>query len=421
MLPDTVHCDMSYMVIATVLNQGDTTESFDMGVTIDTMGIVVYADTQQVLGLLASAETTIGFSPLWSVPVRDSVLYNVLVYTMLASDDSTANDTLQKNVYSYCYWIRDAGPVTVLSPGDTVHSDSTYQVQANVSNFGEVVESLDVECIITPGGYVDTQTVVGLSPGDTAVVSFTDWVAPAGDSTVYTMRVVTLLGVDAVHSNDSLSKNIFAYWLPQHDCGITAITSPPDTIFVGVKYAPVAVAHNWGNYTETFDAICTIDGYVDTQTVYSLAPQWSAMVVFDSFSTASAGSYTMNVRTALAGDLRAGNDTAFKTLEAVAGFSENLALPRTPASRLLQNAPNPFSRYTNIYCQIAEPGTIRLNVYNLAGRLVKVIFDGFAEPGCYSSIWQGDDETGNPVPSGVYIYKLTAGDFEASRKLVLVR
>ena len=90
---------------------------------------------------------------------------------------------------------------------------------------------------------------------------------------------------------------------------------------------------------------------------------------------------------------------------------------------LSQNYPNPFNPLTSI--EFAIPAGIsehvRLNIYDLRGALVRTLVDKVYNPGVHSALWDGTDETGNKVSSGVYIYMLRAGEFTNSKKMLFVR
>jgi hypothetical protein len=88
---------------------------------------------------------------------------------------------------------------------------------------------------------------------------------------------------------------------------------------------------------------------------------------------------------------------------------------------LHQNTPNTFNPRTTISFSIAQDGPTRLVVYNLAGRLVDVLVDEHLSANTYDVIWEGKDEQGRSVSSGVYLYYLTAPGFSAAKKMTLVR
>ncbi len=93
------------------------------------------------------------------------------------------------------------------------------------------------------------------------------------------------------------------------------------------------------------------------------------------------------------------------------------------AFTLGQNAPNPFNPSTTIRYTVPEGNQeyVTLKVYDLRGQLVRTLVDRFVESGAYSVIWDGTDETGRDVSSGVYFYRMKAGDFVQTRKMVLLK
>jgi hypothetical protein len=89
---------------------------------------------------------------------------------------------------------------------------------------------------------------------------------------------------------------------------------------------------------------------------------------------------------------------------------------------LEQNIPNPFNPATTIRYSIDGPGPVTLQVYDVAGRLVRTLVkDSYAAAGPAAVTWDGRDNAGAKVASGVYLYRLESGDFKKTRKLVLVK
>jgi len=97
------------------------------------------------------------------------------------------------------------------------------------------------------------------------------------------------------------------------------------------------------------------------------------------------------------------------------------SLPK--AFSLGQNAPNPFNPSTTISYSVPEGQTVQatLKVYDLRGRLVRTLVDAECQPGNYSVFWDGRDEKGQQLSSGVYLYRMRAGDFTQTRKMVLLK
>ena len=90
---------------------------------------------------------------------------------------------------------------------------------------------------------------------------------------------------------------------------------------------------------------------------------------------------------------------------------------------LSQNVPNPFNPSTAIQFKIPVGNSVHvaLKVYDLQGRLVRTLIDGIGNGGTYNVFWDGTDEAGRQVSSGVYLYRIAAGEFIQARKMLLLR
>jgi hypothetical protein len=96
--------------------------------------------------------------------------------------------------------------------------------------------------------------------------------------------------------------------------------------------------------------------------------------------------------------------------------------PKAPeASYLSQNYPNPFNPRTRIAFGLSEPGHVSLRVFDAAGRLVRALADEERREGRYEEVWDGKSSGGHPVSTGIYFYRLRAGAFEDTKKMILVR
>ncbi|MBU0982669.1 MAG: T9SS type A sorting domain-containing protein [candidate division Zixibacteria bacterium] len=88
---------------------------------------------------------------------------------------------------------------------------------------------------------------------------------------------------------------------------------------------------------------------------------------------------------------------------------------------LSQNYPNPFNPTTTIAYDLVRRSTVNLTIYNVLGQEVAVLDDGVRGPGHHVVEWNGKDRHGNTAASGVYFYRLTAGDETVTRKMLLLR
>jgi hypothetical protein len=101
------------------------------------------------------------------------------------------------------------------------------------------------------------------------------------------------------------------------------------------------------------------------------------------------------------------------------GKDDNSTLPNV--YRLFQNYPNPFNQSTRIEFALPNSGLVSLNIYDLLGRKIRTLVSEHLSVGCKSVFWDGKDNLGKEVGSGIYFYQLRAGDFSDSKKLLLLK
>ncbi len=125
-----------------------------------------------------------------------------------------------------------------------------------------------------------------------------------------------------------------------------------------------------------------------------------------------------SIFTDMAGSNR--GDDRFQVGEGAGTSSEE----STPGSglALLGNVPNPFNPSTRIHYRVPEGGAdLRLEIHDLAGRRVRTLVDGYQSEGDKQVAWNGKDDQGEDLPSGVYLYRLSEGMRRASGKMTLVK
>lgn len=88
---------------------------------------------------------------------------------------------------------------------------------------------------------------------------------------------------------------------------------------------------------------------------------------------------------------------------------------------LSQNVPNPFNPSTQIHFALPKDAQVNLSVYNVLGQHVTTLVDDFMRAGRQTILWDGADASGTTVASGVYFYKLRAGDFSDTKKMLLLK
>jgi hypothetical protein len=107
------------------------------------------------------------------------------------------------------------------------------------------------------------------------------------------------------------------------------------------------------------------------------------------------------------------------TITSLEKLRRNYSLPKS--YHLAQNYPNPFNPVTYISYQLPENTKVKLKIYNITGQLVKVLVDELQRGGYYNIKWDGRDDKGNTVSSGLYIYRLETRNFICTKRMVLLK
>jgi len=113
-----------------------------------------------------------------------------------------------------------------------------------------------------------------------------------------------------------------------------------------------------------------------------------------------------------------------QVLEQLKSLAQKLSAPKQTS--LLQNFPNPFNPETWIPFELAKDVPVTISIYNTKGQLVRSLNLGITKAGIYTTkdkaaYWDGCNQTGEPVASGVYFYTLKAKDFRTTRRMVIVK
>jgi flagellar hook assembly protein FlgD len=92
-----------------------------------------------------------------------------------------------------------------------------------------------------------------------------------------------------------------------------------------------------------------------------------------------------------------------------------------PLARLAQNVPNPFRPATSISYELGSAGPVQLRVYDVHGRVVRELVNGQQEAAPHTVLWNGTDDRGRAVASGIYFYRLETRGASEVRRMVLQR
>jgi hypothetical protein len=116
-----------------------------------------------------------------------------------------------------------------------------------------------------------------------------------------------------------------------------------------------------------------------------------------------------------------GNGPVAASMSGVVGRTLGPAVARVYHNRLEQNFPNPFNPSTTIAFSLKDAANVDLTIYDVAGRRVRNLVDERRDRGVYKIAWDGYNDSGSRVASGVYFYKMIAGSFTDTKKLTILK
>ncbi len=225
-------------------------------------------------------------------------------------------------------------------------------------------------------------------------------------------------------TQDTLCLQVSEYYaidVPSHDVGVTQMLAPRDTVDSGATVTPQAVIHNYGSSGETFDVRFAIGaGYADTVSL-TLAPGATDTADFEDWDALDVGKFAVTCSTMLSSDTNAANDVrrGSVVVSPFTGVAEQRGLPKVFSLNRVVPSPSVGRAVVRFGVPRATPATLR--IYSAAGTVVRTLCRSSLAPAYYSLVWDGRDATGRLAGAGVYLVRLEADDFAATRKLVLQR
>ncbi len=418
---------------ATVRNDGLNTETFDVQFGFyDWDGTPVVIDTKTVTSLPSGTETQVTFDDYTFAKVG----YTFFVQTVLAGDMDTSNDLVTKKINSY------ASQKDVVLAEKCTDTECTYCPGA-----AEALDSLNraypdnVAIIAYHGGFsgndpfdntpaADRRSYYGVTAFPTAIfggdrkqvggaAAGSDWsgvysgyeekyLAERDEYTPFTMSLRytengTTQNVQSTTTYESITtqKNLkLRYALCESHIAYNWETSMDSLHFVERDMYPDAAGKDFNNSTSQ--------------------PQEGTQIVDDIEFTIPSGVVKENCEfiafvqdedtkeVLVAAKVNLGNGPS------AIGDKDGLATPSE--FNLEQNYPNPFNPTTAIGYQISTPSHVELTVYNALGQKVRSLVNAKQNAGTYSVTFNASN-----LPSGIYFYRLTAGNFTQLRKMVLIK
>ena len=102
-------------------------------------------------------------------------------------------------------------------------------------------------------------------------------------------------------------------------------------------------------------------------------------------------------------------------------MTTSTAAPTPALTTLLPPSPNPANPGCTVRFGLARSGEVELAVFDVSGRKIRSLASGLKAPGDHTAVWDGTDQGGSPVPSGLYFYRLTTDEGDQVRKMTLLK
>lgn len=136
-----------------------------------------------------------------------------------------------------------------------------------------------------------------------------------------------------------------------------------------------------------------------------------------SMADMEAGIYSFNVAAIYSGDHEG---EMSQTLEVEIESSANNDLVN-PVTGLLGNYPNPFNPSTTIRYSLKEASDVKIVIFNSKGQIVRKLVEAHMDRGNHTAVWNGQDNNGNTVGNGLYLYKMQSPDYQSTKKMILMK
>ncbi|MDH5683977.1 MAG: T9SS type A sorting domain-containing protein [candidate division WOR-3 bacterium] len=208
------------------------------------------------------------------------------------------------------------------------------------------------------------------------------------------------------------------------DVGVSSIIAPPIRVDSGSVVTPQVKVKNFGNAAVDFSIVLRIGtGYEDIKDVNGLSSGDTAIVNFFPWTARPLGTQVIRCTTLLAGDVNAFNDLFIDSVIVVPGPGIADDETRNVSGKFgLENIfPNPFISRTIISFAISKESRVDLVIYNASGKLVRSLKSEILKAGSYRVTWDGKDNQGIDVMSGIYFYTIKTEGYKTIKKLVLMR
>ncbi len=315
---------------------------------------------------------------------------------------------------SWSWSFGDGGTSPAQNPSHTYNSAGKYTVSLTAANaYGSDTETKTDYITVSEGGW----TVITYDDFEGGMGNYTDG---GGDMSLYTGGTYAHQGRAAADIQDNSGvASSFYHTLGYNVSGYTELE---------VEFWFYAVSMESGEdfWVQYFDGSTW-----RTVASYASGTDFNNGTFYNKVVTISSNQYNFpaNAKIRFMCDASDNNDDVyideieFRGMSGSGGSSKlvktNSMIPE--GFTLSQNYPNPFNLNTTISFSLSTPSEVNLTIYNIMGQKIKTIAQGWYEAGSHAVTWDGKNEAGSVVASGIYFYKLSAGDKVITKKMSLLK
>lgn len=332
----------------------------------------------------------------------------------------------------------------MFAPGKIWHNYSTNNpgVMMNVGTSSSSSQTWTVPIIAYTDSSIDTNVTVSSTPYASYFPSATNAQYFTADSSGFTYTVYSYIRItsdtleslgDALHvvgngiDTSLIQPDVSLYVLLPATYGSSFVQSRDSIDLGGGNYD----IETKTVYFDAFGSITMPNGTFSTlrQKTVDQTDVYQNGTLINSYSSKNlnwiapdAGTFNAGIDTSAQDTGNVNLDEADLTIINSSSTGVNDNLSNMPVDyKLLQNFPNPFNPTTEISYHLPQNSYVKLEVFNILGQEVSMLVNSNQNAGKYSVTWNGRDKSGNAMPSGIYLYRIQAGNFVSVKKMMLLK
>lgn len=431
--PDFVWSGFAHIPRVVVKNLWEEAESFNVACMVDSLGVVVYSDTTLITNLSGSDSVLAEFGP-WSAGASDTFTYNVTFVTHLAKDLNPSNDTITKEIHA----VKEVADLDIQDYAGNLSANTMFltgarnailvgsYVMVNPDNWQKNVDlydgpantnlALSYECsdlVLYNGSKtiprdsvnVNTNEIYTLGLGEARLnivqVRLFHSSAPA-DAQHFVGKVIVKARGEGMNVSDEFNLEV------KQVSGSSPLAS---SLCFGCEPLPEGNRLYWSRFGFGEQNYTLYRAELDSDEFTKISQNTLAVTEFTDYDVEPVIDYKYK----LGLEMPNGKEITIGPLSLTSSSEVGNIV-------LYETSPNPWVDVTEISYFIPRDITsAQLKVYDITGKLVKTLVDGPQDSGNHSVTWDGTDERGRTISSGVYFYILNARDQKQTKKTILVR